>query len=210
MRRQHLSLFVIGGGIALVASLLVLETGHRIHAADKRVEALQPPREVPSNDLRLPNDLSEGAGVAALTPLADETTAQERVPAKIDASARQVPPAQTPEQKYAGASFEQILVAESDLKGQVDVERERIGKELLDKNRLTLVTRESQAAEDPRGSARADGGFSSCVCRIDERGAWKATITREEFPEFKAKEAEWWWLACKVHDLKKSRASTGG
>jgi hypothetical protein len=205
-RSQHLGLLAIGFGVALVLGLLYVEGGSRRRAVIASAEPLQPARDVLS-PVPLSVDVpSDGARVVAVAETALETS-----PSKFESAPVHAAGAQTLDEKYAGASFEQLLGAESVLKDRVDTERGRIGKELIANNRLTLVTPQTEDGAGDSRSANADGSPTSCVFKVDEHGVgWKATITREEYPDFKAMESEWWWVACKVHSIKNAKTQAKG
>lgn len=117
----------------------------------------------------------------------------------------------TLDQKYAGASLGQLLAAQFLLTEQRDHERDRIGAELIAKDRLIRITRQTGGDEPSPQPSSADGSPLSTVQVfevVDGHAVEKAvTISGDEFPDYRALELEVWWIQCKVHDLKKSQQS---
>ncbi|MEO6711480.1 MAG: hypothetical protein ABI054_04030 [Planctomycetota bacterium] len=111
------------------------------------------------------------------------------------------------EQKYAGATYAQLHGAKAILAERRDFERDRISKELIAANRLTEVAPSPSDGLVHVMSGNLDGSPVSTVWTfepVDGVSVSKAaTISGEEFPEYRALELEVWWLECKVHKLKK-------
>lgn len=113
------------------------------------------------------------------------------------------------EQKYAGATLDQLLAAESVLEERRNVDRDRILKELVDANRLVELPRAPDGLASVPGNK--DGSPVSSIMTWEQVDgvtvAKAAVISGEEFPEYRALELEVWWLQCKVHALKKEARS---
>jgi len=110
------------------------------------------------------------------------------------------------DQKYAGASLDELIVAESRLTDKRKSELERICKLLLANDRLTPTA--PQSSNDAADSKTpSDGRPASFVSQFGPDGSKSVRITREEFPEYTALEVEVWWLHNKVRKLKQAESS---
>lgn len=111
------------------------------------------------------------------------------------------------EQKYAGATIGQLVAAKCLLEERRDLDRERIGRELIADNRLVEVPTNA-AGDSPAIPGNKDGSPVSCIQTFEVVDGVQvvkaAVISGDEFPDYRAIELEVWWLECRVHALKKT------
>jgi len=112
------------------------------------------------------------------------------------------------EEKYAGASMGQLLGAEWTLTEKYKREGERIAKELVAQNRLTVVA--PGESSGPRTTA-SHPTMSFVSVFGDANGtptAKSARIGGDAYPEYDALELELGWLHQRVYKLRREQAAT--
>ncbi len=102
-------------------------------------------------------------------------------------------------EKYRGAKMADLVVARYDLELRRDTERDRIFKELLDRDELEVVKPGETVGTRPGGSPVVSATFKQ-ERLADRTTIWKQKVIEpEKYPEFHALEMETWWVECEVH-----------